>query len=103
MRRVQYLKATSWEQASDALKRNPNARAIAGGSDLLGWIKDGIEGEGEPRWDTFVDIRTIQDSDRIRFSKSDGLTVGALATLDAIESSDDVRDNYPILAKAAGA
>lgn len=103
MRRVKYLKATSWNQASDALKRNPNAKAIAGGSDLLGWVKDGIEGKGEPRWDTFVDIRTITGSDKVSFSKSGGLTIGALATLDALESSEDIREHYPILAKAAGA
>jgi xanthine dehydrogenase YagS FAD-binding subunit len=103
MRRVQYYRATSWRQASQALKRDAKARPIAGGSDLLGWIKDGIQGAGEPRWEAFVDIRTIKESDRIEFSKSSGLKIGALATLDAIESSADVRDNFPILAKAAGA
>jgi xanthine dehydrogenase YagS FAD-binding subunit len=103
MRTVNYLKATSWGQASRALKSNANARPIAGGSDLLGWIKDWIEGPGEPHWETFVDIRTIAGSDEVKFSKSGGLTIGALATLDAIESSEDVRENYPALAKAAGA
>jgi xanthine dehydrogenase YagS FAD-binding subunit len=102
MRSVKYVKATSWGQASKALKRNAKARPIAGGSDVLGWVKDGIEGEGEPRWDAFVDIRTIKGSDEIRFSKS-GLTIGALATLNDIESSEDVQKNYPALAKAAGA
>ena len=103
MRRVQYLKATTWRQASQALKRNPTATAIAGGSDLLGWVKDGINGKGAPTWSAFIDIRTIKDSDKIEFSKSGGLTIGALATLDAIEASEDVRENYPALAKAAGA
>ncbi len=103
MRTVRYLKATSWRQASRALARNPKARAIAGGSDLLGWIKDGITGKGAPRWETLVDIRTIPDSDRIEFKPSEGLTIGALATLVAIESSPEVRQHYPALAKAAGA
>ncbi|HLF78696.1 MAG TPA: FAD binding domain-containing protein [Dehalococcoidia bacterium] len=102
MRSVKYVKATSWGQASDALKRNAKARPIAGGSDVLGWIKEGIEGKGEPRWDAFVDIRTIKGSDEIKYSNS-GLTIGALATLDAIESSEDIQKNYPALAKAAGA
>jgi len=102
MRSVQYLKATSWAQASRALK-DPLSRPIAGGSDLLGWIKDGIEGKGEPRWQTLVDIRTIRGADKIEFSKSGGLKIGALATLSAIEASEDVRTHYPALAKAAGA
>jgi len=103
MRTLQYTKITTWRQASRVLARDPQARAIAGGSDLLGWIKDGIEGKGEPRWQTLVDIRTIAGSDRIEFNEPDGLTLGALATLAAIESSPDVRRHYPALAKAAGA
>lgn len=103
MRSVQYTKITNWRQASRALARDPMARPIAGGSDLLGWIKDGIEGKGEPRWQTLIDIRTIAGSDRVEFKQSDGLTLGALATLAAIESSPDVRQHYPALAKAAGA
>jgi len=103
MRPVNYLKSTSWSQASKALKANPKARAIAGGSDLLGWVKDNLQGKGSPRWDTFVDIRTIKDADHISFSKSSGLKLGALTTLASIEGSKDVQENYPILAKAAGA
>ena len=103
MRTVKYVKATSWGQASDALKRNPKARAIAGGSDVLGWVKEGITGAGEPKWDAFVDIRTIKGSSDVKFSKSGGLTIGALATLDDVESSKDVQENFPALAKAAAA
>ena len=103
MRTIQYTKVTSWQQASRTLARDPKARAIAGGSDLLGWIKDGIEGKGEPRWENLIDIRTIAGSDRVEYKASDGLTLGALATLSAIESSPDVKQHYPALAKAAGA
>lgn len=103
MRTIQYTKVTSWQQASRTLARDPKARAVAGGSDLLGWIKDGIEGKGEPHWENLIDIRTIAGSDRVEYKASDGLTLGALATLSAIESSPDVKQHYPALAKAAGA
>src|SRR5213079_2776540 len=53
--------------------------------------------------DVFVDIRTITGSDKLEFSKSGDLRIGGLATLAQIESSTDVRDNFPALAKAAGA
>src|SRR5712691_13066129 len=103
MRSVGYMKATSWGQASRLLKNNPKAKAIAGGSDILGWVKDGIQGKGSPVFSAFVDIRTIAGSDKIEFSSSSGLKIGALATLSSIEGHDDVQRTYPMLAKAAGA
>jgi xanthine dehydrogenase YagS FAD-binding subunit len=103
MRTVQYVKARSWGQASKVIAHDPKAKAIAGGSDLLGWIKDGIEGQGEPRWEALVDIRTIPGSARLDFHAVHGLVIGALATLASIESSADVQRHYPALAKAAGA
>src|SRR3970040_248920 len=103
MRTVKYTKTTTWKQASSTLADDPKALAIAGGSDLLGLIKDGIEGKGLPRWESIVDIRTIDGSDEITFKESDGLTIGALATLSAIEQSPDIQERYPALAKAARA
>jgi xanthine dehydrogenase YagS FAD-binding subunit len=103
MRTVKYVKATSWNQASQILKNNPKARPIAGGSDILGWVKDNLHGKGAPITDVFVDIRTITGSDKLEFSKSGGLRIGGLATLAQIEASTEVRDNFPALAKAAGA
>ncbi|MQA00039.1 MAG: xanthine dehydrogenase family protein subunit M [Dehalococcoidia bacterium] len=85
------------------MRANPEARPIAGGSDLLGWIKEDVQGTGEPRWNLLVDIRTIPGSDEIRFDEADGLTLGPLATLDAIEHSPEVQDRYPVLSRAAGA
>jgi xanthine dehydrogenase YagS FAD-binding subunit len=103
MRAVKYFKATSWSQASQALKKDPNAYAIAGGSDILGWVKEDIEGKGAPPAQAFVDIRSITGSDKISYSKSDGLKIGALATLASVETTKEVMENYPILAKAAAA
>ena len=103
MRTVKYTKTTTWKQASSTLADDPKALAIAGGSDLLGLIKDGIEGKGLPRWESIVDIRTIDGSDEITFKESDGLTIGALATLSAIEQSPDIQQHYPALATAARA
>jgi xanthine dehydrogenase YagS FAD-binding subunit len=103
MQAVKYFKATSWSQAAKAIKGDPGAYAIAGGSDILGWVKDGIEGKAAPPAAAFVDIRSITGSDKITYSKSDGLKIGALATLASVETTKEVVDNYPILAKAAAA
>ncbi|HEY5476630.1 MAG TPA: FAD binding domain-containing protein, partial [Tepidiformaceae bacterium] len=103
MRTVKYAKTTSWKQASQTLAKDSKARAISGGSDLLGMIKEDVAGKGLPRWETLVDIRTIPGSDSITYSGSNGLTLGAMATLSAIEAHADIQKNYPALAKAAGA
>jgi xanthine dehydrogenase YagS FAD-binding subunit len=103
MRTVNYGKATSWRQASQTLKNNPTARPIAGGSDILGWMKDNISGKGSPIYSAFVDIRTISGSDKVEYSQSGGLKIGALATLASIEENEDILEHYPMLAKAAGA
>lgn len=102
MRRIKYQTATGWQAASAALAANKMARPIAGGSDLLGWIKEDVQGLNEPRWETLVDIRTISGSDRIEATGS-GLTLGPLATLYAIETSPEIQKQYPLLAKAAAA
>lgn len=103
MRTLNYQRATTWESASAALAGNAKARPIAGGSDLLGWIKEDVQGAGEPRWELLVDIATVPGSDEITFDEANGLTLGSLATLTAIGASSVVRDRFPVLAKSADA
>jgi CO/xanthine dehydrogenase FAD-binding subunit len=40
MRSVKYYQATSWGDAAATLAKYPLAKPMAGGSDLLGWIKE---------------------------------------------------------------
>lgn len=103
MRSFKYYAASSWEDAVSVLSKNKNAQVIAGGSDLLGWIKDDLTGPGAPRAELVVDIRTIPNATGIKFEASSGLKIGALTTLTNIEESADVLKNYPALARAAGA
>ena len=61
MRSVKYMRASSWGQAAQALKKNPASRPIAGGSDLLGWFKDGIAGK-DTDWESLLfAIRHVLD------------------------------------------
>lgn len=103
MRSLKYYAATSWDDAVAALGKNSNSQVIAGGSDLLGWIKDDLNGKGAPRADLLVDIRTIPNTTAIKYDASAGLTLGALATLTNISESADVQKNYQALSLAAGA
>ena len=62
MRSFKYYAATSWEDAVAFLGKNDKAQVVAGGSDLLGWIKDDLIGPGAPRAEILVDIRTIANT-----------------------------------------
>jgi xanthine dehydrogenase YagS FAD-binding subunit len=101
MRSFKYYAATSWEDAVAFLGKNDKAQVVAGGSDLLGWIKDDLNGPGAPRADTLVDIRTIPNANTLKYDAAAGLTIGALTPLTQLAEHADVLKNYPGLAKAA--
>jgi xanthine dehydrogenase YagS FAD-binding subunit len=72
---------------------------MAGGTDLIGALKDDIL----PAYpDTVVNLKTIRGLDQIRRTRQ-GLAVGALVTLAQLEACPDVRAGYPALAQAAHA
>jgi xanthine dehydrogenase YagS FAD-binding subunit len=72
------------------------ASLSAGGSDLLGLVKERIVSP-----DVVVNLRTVDGLDRVADSR-DGVTIGGLITLDALSSHALVREQYPVLAEAAG-
>jgi len=102
MRSINYYPAASWQDAVDTLANRENAQPIAGGSDVLGWIKDDLHGPGAPRAEILVDIRTIPDTSYINYDADTGLKIGALTTLSAIEASPEIQENFTALAQAAG-
>lgn len=101
MRSLKYYSATSWEDAVATLTKYQNAQIIAGGSDLLGWVKDDLTGPGAPRADVVVDIRTIPNTSYVKYDASSGLKLGALTTLTTVAENQDIMKNYPGLAIAA--
>ncbi len=101
MRSLKYYAATSWDDAVATLTKYPTAQVIAGGSDVLGWIKDDLNGPGAPRADLMVDIRTIPNTNYIKYDATAGLKLGALTSLTTVAESPDVLKNYPGLAIAA--
>ncbi|MDL2317798.1 FAD-dependent oxidoreductase [Eubacteriales bacterium OttesenSCG-928-A19] len=96
MRTADYIRATSIAEAADALK-NENALLSAGGTDLIGVIKDKLL-PTQP--DTVVSIKAIPALDTIR-EEADGIHIGAAATLRAISDSALLRAKAPALCEAA--
>jgi 4-hydroxybenzoyl-CoA reductase subunit beta len=83
----------------DALARlsdhSENVRVLAGGTDLLPSMRQKLF---EP--DHVLDLRRIQELKGIR-ETADGIEIGALTTLQEIEHSAMLRQQYPVLTEAA--
>jgi xanthine dehydrogenase YagS FAD-binding subunit len=98
MRKFKHINARSVEDATAAMRQyGGRAWVIAGGTDLLGKMKDEIL----PAYpEALVNIKTIPGLDSI--SEQDGvLKIGALATLEDIAQDPRVQSRYAALAQAA--
>ena len=82
------------EQIKLFLQNSSRARVLAGGTDLLPLLKDDIEAA-----DTLVSILGASELQGIS-SDADGLTIGALTTLDEIAGHPLVKASYGALAQA---
>jgi xanthine dehydrogenase YagS FAD-binding subunit len=101
MKSFDYYKPTTVGQAVDLLaKYQEKAAILAGGSDLLGMMKDRIEGPKLKTAQHLIDIKGITELAYIREQKT-GLKIGAATTLTAIISSEIVGAKYPLLVQAA--
>lgn len=95
MKHFAHMDVTSFEEAA----RNTGSPAvvIAGGTDLLGTLKDEIL----PTYpEKVVNIKTVPDADCIK-EDGDVVRIGALAKVEDVASSELVQTRYACLAKAA--
>jgi NADPH-dependent glutamate synthase beta subunit-like oxidoreductase/CO/xanthine dehydrogenase FAD-binding subunit len=100
MRKFDHVGVKSLDEAS-ALVGSYRKRAVvvAGGTDLLGILKDAVH----PVYpQVLIDLKAIEGLDFIREDES-GIRIGALATLSDIARSSTVRGKHPMLAEAAHA
>jgi NADPH-dependent glutamate synthase beta subunit-like oxidoreductase/CO/xanthine dehydrogenase FAD-binding subunit len=98
MRRFRHVNASTIEEATSVLKQfKGKVEVMAGGTDLLGQMKDEILPEYP---EVIVNIKTIPGLDYI---KEEGriLKVGALTRLEDIAKDKTVKNKYATLAKAA--
>ena len=105
MKTFKHITARSIEEATAALKQHGSAaRIIAGGTDLLGEMKDRILPASDYP-EVLVDIKRIAGLDYVRDgdtgSAGGGLKIGALTKLEDLATDQLVRSKYPALADAA--
>ncbi len=93
----EYEKPGTVAEAVAILARNgTDAAVLAGGTDLVGWMRDEIV---TPK--VVVDIKAIPELQAI--ACADGfLRIGAAVPFNAIRRNDDVCRHFPVLAEAAG-
>ena len=97
MKHFKHMQASSAEEAANEAKGS-TAWVMAGGTDLLGTLKDEIFPEYP---ETVIDLKTIDGLDGIA-EEGDALRIGALAKLADVAESDLVKTHAAALAQAAG-
>ena len=98
MKRFTHISAESIEEATSILRESGRrARIIAGGTDLLGEMKDCILPEYP---EVLVDIKNIPGLDYIQ-AKNGGVHVGALTRLEDLATDETVKADCAALAEAA--
>lgn len=98
MDRPDFIALQNIQEASRLMKKSPEAFLMAGGTDLLVLRRNHLV---NPR--SILYLKTIPGLSEILLEKGGGLRLGALATLDAVARDPSLKQNYPILAKAASA
>ena len=92
-----HVTAASLDEAVATKARHPGAAVVAGGTDLLGTLKDRIHRQTP---DLLIDLKRISGLRSIEES-DDALRIGALVTLADLAAHQTVRERYPLLAEAA--
>lgn len=96
MEKFAYVNAENVEQASSLLSGEwGETMVIAGGTDLLGELKEYIETPAK-----VVNLKSIPGLDEIKADET-GLTIGALATVGDIAAHPTIQEHYTVLAEAA--
>ena len=95
--KFEYIAPKTLKEAVDFLSKHKKAAVpLAGGTDLLLNMKRRAV---VPQY--LVALKNIPDLDTIAYTEGQGLRIGALTTIHAIETSLEVKSTYPILSQAA--
>ena len=101
MRAFEYHAPTSLAEAISLLQHHgEGARPLAGGTDLVVQMKENATKFAAPSH--LVSLLRVPDLGGIEFSDSDGLRIGAGATMSEVAESPVIRDRFTAIAEGAG-
>jgi xanthine dehydrogenase YagS FAD-binding subunit len=97
MNNFEYIQPKTLKEASQALGNDwQTVLPFAGGTDLLGLMKDEIESPNK-----LVNLKSIANLNNISYVSEKGLTIGALVTINEIAEHPLINEKYSALAQAA--
>jgi xanthine dehydrogenase YagS FAD-binding subunit len=97
MQAFEYARPKSTKEAIKLLTGTAgNALALAGGTDLISLMKDGVSTP-----ERLVSLQHLSELKGISFRGESGLRLGAAVTLEELMENAEVRQNYPALVQAA--
>ncbi|MDP7072672.1 MAG: xanthine dehydrogenase family protein subunit M [Candidatus Marinimicrobia bacterium] len=96
MKTFEHYAPDSIEELLEMLKSKPNAKLIAGGTDLLLQMK-----QGTARPETVISLKNVEELRGFSVSKN-GYRLGAGMSLRGITRSNELTQNFPGLVYAAG-
>ncbi|MCP3874597.1 MAG: xanthine dehydrogenase FAD-binding subunit XdhB [Desulfobacteraceae bacterium] len=91
-----HIKATCLDDAIALLIENPNARLIAGGTDVLIKLRHGKKGYSE-----LIDINGLEELRFIKQDKQNNILIGSGTVFSDIIQSDIIKKHIPMLSDAA--
>ncbi len=97
MRSFEHVNATSLEDALATMGEDWQIRLIAGGTDLIPLMKKSIITPSR-----LVNIKPVLQLANLNFTDENGLSIGALATLDDVSRYPPVAQYYRVLSEAIG-
>ena len=95
LRPFRYLEPESLEEAVSLLSED-GARALAGGSDLLSEMKEGVVSPA-----ALVSLAGVEDLHGVEVT-AEGVRIGAMSSLAALAADRELQQRYPVLTEAAG-
>ena len=97
MARFEYLEARTLRQAISLLQRyGDQARLVAGSTDFLVRWRQGV---WQPQY--VINLQHIPALQRVSYSARNGLRLGAMVTVQTLETHPAIRRHYPALATGA--
>lgn len=98
----EHVDVFSVAEAVDWLTRyGRKARLIAGGTDLLGLMKDRVTGPVLPLPEVLINIKPVPELNQIHYQPGKEIRIGAAVTLWDIEAHPAIRGRFTALAQAA--
>ena len=97
MKNFKYIKPKTLKEASQALGKSwDDALPLAGGTDLLSTMKEGIDEPGK-----VVNLKSLPGLNKIEYDHGKGLKIGALTTVTEIAEHPVINQKFTVLSEAA--